>query len=116
MNRLALVTFALTFFAPSLNAELFIAWQDDYLTITGDDLPGGEISVLYLEAYCRANSHEADWGKHTVVGHTTRLIDATEDGRKLQLRCEVVLPTTRLKLAEKRNHLRHPALFQKVQL
>ena len=89
MNRLALVTFALTFFAPSLNAELFIAWQDDYLTITGDELPGGEISVLYLEAYCRANSQTTDWVKHTVVGHRTKLVSASSDKKLIRLQCHV---------------------------
>lgn len=66
---------------------LQLRWEKNYLTISGPQIPGGEIDVNYLEAYCRAGSTDADWGKHTVVGHTTELIDAAEDGTRIRLRC-----------------------------
>jgi hypothetical protein len=66
---------------------LKLRWEKNYLTISGPQLPGGEMEVNYLEAYCRAGSTDADWGKHTVVGHTTELIEASEDGTQIKLRC-----------------------------
>jgi hypothetical protein len=50
-------------------------------------VPGKEIRVLYLEAYCRADAHDADWGKHTVVGHQTELVSADKDGKRIELKC-----------------------------
>jgi hypothetical protein len=35
--------------------QLTISWEKNYLTIRGD-FPGNEISILYLEAYCRPGS------------------------------------------------------------
>ena len=66
---------------------LKLAWKDNFLRIRGENIPGGEIEILYLEAYCRANSQTTDWGKHTVVGHSTELTSASEDGSRLELRC-----------------------------
>ena len=66
---------------------LKLAWKDNYLRIRGENIPGGEIEILYLEAYCRANSQTTDWGKHTVVGHSTSMVSASEDGSRIELRC-----------------------------
>ena len=66
--------------------ELSLAWKKNWLVIDGDFLPG-PMRVHYLEAYCRANSHTTDWGKHTVVGHETKLVSATEDGSRIELSC-----------------------------
>ena len=60
-------------------AKLKLHWAKNYLTISGDHLPGGEIKIHYLEAYCRANSQTTDWSKHTVVGHKTRLVSRSAD-------------------------------------
>lgn len=57
------------------DARLSIRWQDNYLTIAGKDIPGGDVRVLYLEAYCRAGSTDREWGE-TVIGHKTELISA----------------------------------------
>ncbi len=67
---------------------LRIAWQDNYLTVRGGDLPGEEMKILYLEAYCRAGSTDRDWSE-TVVPHKTELLSADEDGRVVNLRCTV---------------------------
>ena len=32
---------------------LTLSWKDNYLTLRGEKLPGREIEVLYIEAYCR---------------------------------------------------------------
>ncbi len=65
---------------------LTIDWHDNLLTIHGDDIPGGQIEIWYLEAYCRPNSTDADWDKHTVIGHKTELIRRNDDGTRLELR------------------------------
>jgi hypothetical protein len=73
--------------AMAADPPLKLHWEKNYLTISGTQLPGGEMEVNYLEAYCRAGSTDADWGKHTVVGHTTELINASDDGTQIKLRC-----------------------------
>ncbi|MEE3200256.1 MAG: hypothetical protein VX254_09515 [Planctomycetota bacterium] len=71
----------------SKGPPLKLAWKDNYLRIRGENIPGGEIEILYLEDYCRANSQTTDWNKHTVVGHSTTLVSASEDGSRIELRC-----------------------------
>jgi hypothetical protein len=55
------------------------------LLIRGQDVPGGELKVWYLEAFCRPGSTDRDW-KETVIPHATKLVKRSEDGRTLQLR------------------------------
>lgn len=70
------------------NAPAFgLRWEKNYLTIFGDSIPGKEIQIQYLEAYCRAGSTDADWGKHTVIPHKTRLVEAGPHSVKLH--CDV---------------------------
>ena len=66
---------------------LTLSWQDDILTIAGDRLPGKQMKILYLEAYCRPNSQTTDWFTHTVIGHKTKLISSSEDRTQLKLQC-----------------------------
>lgn len=72
---------------PAADPPLKLQWAKNYLTISGPQIPGNEIRVHYLEAYCRAGSTDADWVKHTVVGHTTELVDAADDGTRIRLKC-----------------------------
>ncbi len=67
---------------------LAIAWKDNYLTVRGADLPGGEVKIHYLEAYCRPGSTDRDWSE-TVIGHRTELVSAGDDGRRLELKCRL---------------------------
>jgi hypothetical protein len=67
-------------------AALKLFWQKNILTITGPQIPGGDVKVLYLEAYCRPGSSDRDW-RDTVIGHTTELLAADPGGRSLRLRC-----------------------------
>lgn len=69
----------------SAEVPLKLHWEKNYLTISGDHLPGKEIKIHYLEAYCRAGSTDADWVKHTMVGHETRLVEASPDGTLIRL-------------------------------
>ena len=70
-------------------AKLTLNWAKNYLTIRGDHLPGQEMKIHYLEAYCRDNSQTTDWGRHTVVGHKTRLVSRSGDGSQIRLHCNV---------------------------
>ncbi len=64
---------------------LQLQWEKNYLTISGDHLPGKEIRIHYLEAYCRAGSTDADWVKHTMVGHSTEQVEASADRTLIRL-------------------------------
>ncbi len=68
---------------------LTVQWDKNVLTVRGEHLPGGEVKVWYLEAYCRANSHTTDWREHTKIPHRTERVSATDDGRRIELRCKV---------------------------
>lgn len=68
---------------------LRLHWDRNYLTISGKQVPGGEMKVHYLEAYCRDGSTDADWREHTKIPHRTELVEASEDGTLIRLRCVV---------------------------
>src|SRR4051794_40417408 len=65
---------------------LRLSWKEDWLTISGPDLPGREMRIHYLEAYCPPGSTNRDWHE-TMIGHKTRLVSAAEDGRQVTLEC-----------------------------
>ena len=67
-------------------SDFRLSWQDNMLTVTGKNLPGEEVKIWYLEAWCRPGSTDREWGR-TVIGHTTELLSASQDGRELKLRC-----------------------------
>lgn len=67
-------------------AKLTLSWEDDILTIHAPHLPGKEIKVWYLEAYCRPGSTDRDWNE-TVIAHKTESISA--EPSKIHLRCTV---------------------------
>jgi hypothetical protein len=85
----SLITFALLFASGSAIAAppLTLSWERSILTIHGDQLPGKDVKILYIEAYCRPDSQTTDWVKHTVIGHSTRLISMNDDHTQLKLRC-----------------------------
>ncbi len=64
-------------------SDLTLSWKDEFLTIHGD-FPGERIRVLYLEAYCRANSHTTDWVEHTVIDHESKKLSASEKRIRLE--------------------------------
>ncbi len=72
--------------AVAADLQLRLSWNDNYLTVKGDGLPGGELKVWYIEAYCRPGSTRRPW-EQTVIGHRTRLVSADADGRRLVLEC-----------------------------
>lgn len=88
MSRILLVALAVGTVGQLAAAEpgLTIAWEKNMLSIRGEQIPGGELKVWYLEAYCRPGSTDRDWGQ-TTIGHTTELLEASDDGKLLKLRC-----------------------------
>jgi hypothetical protein len=86
--RMPLVSFCLVSLLCSqiVAAGLTLARDGHWLIIKGEQIPSGEIRINYLEAYCRANSTDADWVKHTVIRHTNQLVSLSEDKKVLKLR------------------------------
>ncbi len=68
--------------------DLKLAWQNNVLKITGDNLPGGTLDVWWLEAFCRRGSTKRSWNE-TTIPHTTELLSADSKGQKLRLRSKV---------------------------
>jgi hypothetical protein len=64
---------------------LTVRWEKNFLRIRGDKLPGGEVEINYLEAYCRPGSTDRDW-RETVIGHSAEQVSAREDGSVIRLR------------------------------
>jgi hypothetical protein len=58
---------------------LDISWADNFLTIRGR-FPGNEITILYLEAYCRPGSTDRDWGQTVIPHRAEQLSVKTNDG------------------------------------
>src|SRR4051812_12714455 len=69
-----------------LAAPLTVARDHNWLIIQGTNIPGREIRINYLEAYCRPNSADADWIKHTVIRHTNETISMSDDHTLLRMR------------------------------
>ena len=65
---------------------LTLAREGNWLIISGPQIPGSEIRINYLEAYCRANSTDADWVQHTVIKHRSELVSLSSDQKILKLR------------------------------
>jgi hypothetical protein len=68
-----------------LDAEaLTLDREGNWLIIRGQGF--SDIRVNYLEAYCRAGSTDADWGKHTVIPYTNELLSLSANKTALRLR------------------------------
>ncbi|HEY2147306.1 MAG TPA: hypothetical protein VGH32_05175, partial [Pirellulales bacterium] len=64
---------------------MHFAWADEWITIRAAHLPGGEVRVHYLEAFCRSGSTDRDW-KQTVIPHRTELKSIGAAGDRISLR------------------------------
>lgn len=69
------------------NPGLTLAYEQPHLlVIRGPHLPGREIRINHLEAYCRAGSTDADWVRHTVISHRTEILAWADDRQTVRLR------------------------------
>lgn len=84
MVRLVVLGMAASAPVQADDESLTLSWAENMLSIHGSRLPGGEVNVWYLEAFCRPGSTDRDWSK-TVIPHQTRLIERGHDGRRLRL-------------------------------
>lgn len=66
--------------APALE----ISWTNNLLSVSGVHLPGGQLDVWYLEAFCRSGAHAQAWGQTTLPHKTTLLTN--EASRLLRFR------------------------------
>jgi hypothetical protein len=71
-----------------LSHGLRVAWKENFLTVSGPRVPGGELKTWYLEAYCRPGSTDRAW-QETTIGHRTELIASDPAGKWLRLRCHL---------------------------
>ena len=85
---LCLVLLACSSIASAADSPLTLSWSKNYLRIHGKHLPGGEIEIHYLEAYCKAGSTDRDWGK-TLIKHKTELVSINADNTQLKLKCNL---------------------------
>ncbi len=85
LAALSLLASALLSAAAEPDHCLTVRWENNFLYVGGDRIPGGEIAINYLEAYCRPGSTDRDW-RETVIGHTTVKLSARSDGSVLRLR------------------------------
>ena len=65
---------------------LTLSHSANALILRGPHLPGGRIEIDYLEAFCHANSTNADWEKYTVIPHTTETVSYSADHKLLKLK------------------------------
>ncbi len=63
--------------------SLQLTWKNNFLSIHGQHLPGGQLRINYLEAYCRPGSTDRDWSE-TVIPHRATLVEASP--RRIQLK------------------------------
>jgi hypothetical protein len=71
--------------APSARG-LTLERSGTYIVVHGNAIPGESLRINYLDAYCRANSTDADWVKHTRMGHKTDLLSLSDDRKVMRLR------------------------------
>jgi len=64
---------------------LRIQWKNNILTISGEDLPGKEMNITYLEAFCKTGSTNRKW-EETTIAHETELISTEDNDKHIKLR------------------------------
>ena len=74
--------------AAGTTAGLSVTWTNNMLSVSGPGIPGGEIDIWYLEAFCRSGSTRRDW-RQTTIPHRTELVSADKKGKRLKLRTVV---------------------------
>lgn len=67
------------------NDGLHIVWKNNILTISGKNLPGEKMNILYLEAFCKPGSTNREWDSSTIP-HKTEHLSAADDDKHIQLR------------------------------
>src|SRR5438132_514857 len=84
MSTILILTLVSRLFAAG--DPLRISWDRSILTLSADHLPGRDLKIHYIEAYCRPGSTNRKWDQ-TTIGHTTRLVSLSEEQTHLILEC-----------------------------
>jgi hypothetical protein len=61
---------------------LTLSWTNNFLIVSGENIPGKTLRILYIEAFCRSGSTDRDWGQ-TVIPHKTKLLATSDNGKHL---------------------------------
>lgn len=67
---------------------LQLQWKNNILTISGENLPGKTMDILYIEAFCKTGSTNKAWDS-TTIPHKTELVLSDRSGKYLKLRSVV---------------------------
>jgi hypothetical protein len=70
------------------NRELRLSWTNNLLTVTGPEIPGGKLSIWYLEAFCGSHAHDQSWDQ-TKIPHKTTLLRASGQGDLLDFETSI---------------------------
>lgn len=62
-----------------------LSHREPYIVVHDDRLPGGELEIHYLEAFCRSGSAHRTWGE-TIIPHETVFVSSAVGGSALRLR------------------------------
>jgi hypothetical protein len=65
--------------------KLRIHWKENILTISGDELPGKTMDILYIEDFCKTGSTNRNW-LETIIPHKTELISTEDNNTRIKLR------------------------------
>ena len=65
--------------------SLHIQWENNTLTISGEDLPGKKMNITYLEAFCKTGSTNRKWDE-TTIPHETELISTEDNDKHIKLK------------------------------
>ena len=72
--------------ASAAKPELIFSYETPHWSVIhGDQVPGKQVRINRLEAYCSAKSKQAGWVKHKVVKHEAQLISINENVTVLRL-------------------------------
>lgn len=68
-----------------IDDRLHIQWENNILTISGKNMPGEKMNILYLEAFCKTGSTNREWDS-TTIPHKTELVSGKDNDSHIQLR------------------------------
>jgi len=72
----------------SENNGLFVKWEKNILTISGQNMMDTKMNILYLEAFCKPGSTNQAWDS-TTIPHKTELLSSEDNGKHIKLRSMV---------------------------
>ena len=84
----AVVLLVVMAFSVSAAEKLKVSWTNNFLTVSGRNIPRGAVRVWYIEAFCRKGATDRDWSL-TTVPHKTELVSSNPEQTHLRLKTHV---------------------------